>query len=393
MPSRGSPRGPASAALPLFLSAVIAAGACGTRTGLGIDDGSAPTLLFEIECDDAPIQVPARQPLTVRVHVEGRAVRHEWRVLTVPPRTGELRWRASEASLTFTPERQGVHEFLYRTHAESGETRECRITIIAEPAPPTLTCPDLVEGAPLTDVGGSLTVDDEGSSVRVTGSLEEAPEGSGSDFVLTEVVTPAATLPWVFEPDIAGEYRLLFIAVDDDGMTATCTTLVHAIPDEGLRVEMFWSTDGTDMDLHLLAPQASGWFSDADCYYRNCVGGLTWPPAGVEDDPHLDIDNTRGFGPENINIERPKPGAYRIGVHAYHGDAMVSVRVYCRESGLLPVASFGPTRLADRRGGPDADLWRVADVSIDSSGRCSVHPLGTSDAPNIVSTEFARAHR
>src|SRR5690606_29907608 len=119
----------------------------------------------------------------------------------------------------------------------------------------------------------------------------------------------------VYTPDIAGDYTLRLRVQDDSGHLAECTTIVRAVATEGLRVEIFWDTNGTDMDTHLLHPNARTWNSNLDCYYGNCIGGLSWSDPGRADDPSLDIDDVDGFGPENINIMTPAAGTYRVGVH------------------------------------------------------------------------------
>ena len=175
----------------------------------------------------------------------------------------------------------------------------------------------------------------------------------------------------VYTPDIAGEYTLRLRVQDDSGHSAECTTLVRAVATEGLRVDIFWDTNGTDMDTHLLHPDARTWNSSLDCYYGNCIGGLSWSAPGQADDPRLDIDDVDGFGPENINIMTPAAGTYRVGVHSYRGDGRVTVRIYCGGSASTPRRTFGPTRLSQ------SDLlWRVADVTISPTG-CVIDELGS----------------
>ena len=86
---------------------------------------------------------------------------------------------------------------------------------------------------------------------------------------------------------------------------------ISALSDEGLRVEMFWSTPNTDMDVHVMDPAGTRWFTALDCNYSNCRGGtgLPWGDAGTVDNPRLDIDDTNGYGPENINITRAAAGS------------------------------------------------------------------------------------
>ena len=190
----------------------------------------------------------------------------------------------------------------------------------------------------------------------------------------------------MFTPDIAGEYVLRVTVTDDDGEIATCETTVLAVSDEGLRVEMFWNTGGSsDMDIHLARQEAMRWFSSDDCYYANCNASsgdvLEWYSAGPADNPSLDLDDTNGFGPENINIDEPRAGVYTIGVHAFSGRGGVTVRVYCGGDRTSPRAEFGPVTIGPRPGG--RDFWRVAEVDITGVASCTVTQLfnaaGSSD--------------
>lgn len=349
-----------------------------------------------IECPTEPLVGPTRQPLTVRLNVtdDTSIARHDWEILLTPPRTSDIMLRPMGSSATLTPERQGAHELLYRATDTDGLTAECIVTVLATPTPPTLTCPAVVEGRPLTTITWSMGVQDDGFSSNVRWMLSDRPDGSAAAFTGSARVDTPGTLPFAFEPDLAGEFPVDITVTDEDGMTATCTTLVRAIVDEGLRIEMFWNTARTDMDLHLLNPIATSWFNANDCYFSNCLRGLMWPPGGVEDDPSLDIDNRDGFGPENINIQTPSPGTYRVGVHAYSGDAGVTVRIYCGGSRTDARATFGPTRLDDRSGSMNRDFWRVADVQIDGVGRCTVTELlNAAGRPDIITSGVSETQR
>lgn len=79
-------------------------------------------------------------------------------------------------------------------------------------------------------------------------------------------------------------------------------TFTADIPAAGFRVTLTWDTSGTDVDLWVTDP------SGIKCYYDNdqTASGL-----------YLDVDNTDGFGPENITNQSPPPGAYLVQVHYY----------------------------------------------------------------------------
>ncbi len=239
------------------------------------------------------------------------------------------------------------------------------VTVIGVPTPPTLTCPMEVVTRPLTAATIEAMAEDDGLLSGWRWELVGQPAGSAA-----APPSPSNRPTTRFTPDIAGMYTLRVSVRDDDGNTATCNTTVLAVSDEGLRVEMFWNTDGTDMDLHLLSPVATAWTNDDDCHFRNCQGGgLNWGRAAAsEDDPSLDIDDTNGFGPENINIDVPQDGTFRVGVHGWSGRGEVTVRIYCGGSRTEPELTLGPVRVND------GDLWKVADVNI-SGISCSIDEL------------------
>jgi hypothetical protein len=251
------------------------------------------------------------------------------------------------------------------------------VTVIAEPTPPDAICPATVDTRPLSTVTIEGSGVDDGTIVAAGWSLRSEPVGAASS-----PPSPADSPRATFRPLLAGEYTLELFVRDDDGNVATCTTLVRAIATEGLRIEVFWNTDGTDMDTHLMrpGPDSMRWFSENDCFYANCQGGgLGWPPDGSEDDPSLDIDDTNGFGPENINIMSPVDGTYRVAIDAFRGAANTTVRIYCGGSTTEPRQTFGPVFIDS---GPN-DLWRVADVTI-SGASCTITDLRTADGrPNI----------
>lgn len=97
-------------------------------------------------------------------------------------------------------------------------------------------------------------------------------------------------------------------------------------------VRISWDKDDTDIDLHF------SWSGGATCYYRNKTP--IWG-ASAATSPRLDVDDTNGFGPENITIDAlPGPGTYRIYVHYYsdHGNGGTTVSASLMENGV-PILS------------------------------------------------------
>lgn len=82
-----------------------------------------------------------------------------------------------------------------------------------------------------------------------------------------------------------------------------------------LRATLTWDRSGCDMDLFMISPAGS------QCSYGNKnIDGM-----------FLDVDNTRGFGPENIFVTQSKNGIYKIYVNAYSGSAEVTVTIFKNE--------------------------------------------------------------
>ena len=140
------------------------------------------------------------------------------------------------------------------------------------------------------------------------------------------------------------------------------------LEDVGLHIHVSWDTDLTDVDTHVIAPNGQMWTCEGDCYFSN--GNPSWgDPNRWEDDPFLDTDDVDGFGPENVNIQEPMNGTYRVVIHYWdtHGGNTPSTVVEVRTMNNL-VGTYGPVAT------PNVDdNWDVVD--IDWPGPV-VRPLG-----------------
>lgn len=351
----------------LTLTAVDADGA--SDTCVVMVHVATPPLVM---CPTMPVTGPTRHPITVMASAtdDGRVVSTRWELTNRPADSHATIAPTSGDQTTITPDKRGQYELTFTATDDDGETSSCTVTVIGLPSPPDAICPDHVDTTPLSSATVTGMAVDDGVIVSTTWRNVSRPPGSRA-----ADLSPADALTTVVPTDLAGEYPIELAVVDDDGNRATCTTIVRAIATEGLRVEVFWNTDGTDMDTHVMRPGGTTWNGENDCNFRNCTPGqvLDWGTPGVtEDDPHLDIDDTDGFGPENVNVDRPAPGVYRVGIHAWRGAGSTTVRIYCGGSTTEPRQTFGPRTISS-----DQDqFWRVADVAIDGTS-CTITPLDT----------------
>lgn len=330
-----------------------------------------------VTCPTEPITGLTRRPVSVSASAtdDSAIVSETWEMFETPEGSASTISPTSGETTTLTPDRRGEYRLRFTATDDDGETASCEVLVIGLPSPPDAICPDHVDTSPLVTVDVVGSAIDDGTIVSTTWRLLSRPMGSRA-----AEPAPANALATRLTPDLAGEYPMELSVVDDDGNLATCQTVVRAVATEGLRVEIFWNTDGTDMDTHVMSPIGTMWSSGDDCYFGNCQGGsfLEWGAPGEDDNPHLDIDDTDGFGPENINVDRPVPGVYRVGVHAYRGAADVTVRIYCGGTTTEPRQTFGPVFITSS----SSDFWRIADVAIDGTS-CTITDLATAGGPNI----------
>lgn len=333
-------------------------------------------------CPSEPILAPTRRPVSVTaMAMDDIAITMTtWELTTRPDGSTATISPTSGHSTTMTPDRRGDYVLHFTAFDGDGLSASCDVHVIGTPTPPTAMCPATIDTSPLTPTEITGRAVDDGTIARWAWRVVNVPPGARPGDP-----APGNAPRTVFTPDLAGEYTLRLTVVDDDGETGECETLVRAISSDGLRIEMSWDTNGTDMDTHLLHPSAPAWFDGVrDCYYAN--PNPSWDGPGVDDAPRLDIDDVDGFGPENINIRRPALGTYRVGVHAFSGFGRVTVRIYCGGSTTTPRQTFGPVAINDR------NVWRIADVDITAAG-CTIRSLASGSRPNIIRETESRSAR
>jgi uncharacterized repeat protein (TIGR01451 family) len=120
-----------------------------------------------------------------------------------------------------------------------------------------------------------------------------------------------------------------------NAQASTSVTIIADIPAYGIRIELTWNTDNTDLDAHLIRP--SGRYGDEtnDCHWLN--ENPDWGLPGVAvDDPSLNGDFQYGYGPEIITLEQPcEQGIYQYKVNYQtdhgQGSSLATVKVWIND--------------------------------------------------------------
>jgi hypothetical protein len=224
---------------------------------------------------------------------------------------------------------------------------------------------DTIELDALSSRDGDPQTPDPGDISRVEWRIVERPNGSTSGLENTDRMQSSI---WM---QLAGRYVVELDVWNEQGLKSCepARLAIEAIADQDIHIQLVWHTPadagetdrlGSDVDLHLLHPNAHGQWDDNrwDCYWRNLEPdwGRFQDPS---DDPSLDIDDIDGAGPENINLDNPEPGAvYQVGVDYFSdhgfGPSLATVRIYI--GGELAFES-------PRRELIDGEFWHVAEIA------------------------------
>ena len=110
---------------------------------------------------------------------------------------------------------------------------------------------------------------------------------------------------WISEE--AAEAVLRRAARELPGVRLGVLRIAVADPEQtaDLRVSITWNTDGTDVDLHVIEPNAERVFYG---HRESKAGGK------------LSQDQTQGYGPERYQIARAGRGEYKVLVHYFRGN-------------------------------------------------------------------------
>ena len=185
-------------------------------------------------------------------------------------------------------------------------------------------------------------------------SLEQRPLGSTAVPAVTDQARTELTA------DVAGDYVVRLDVVDSTGARSCEPSLVplHVVPQEDLHVQLVWDHPTADVDLHIVREGGELFDHDGDCYFSNKKPD--WFPATPEMNPTLDVDDDRGYGPENANIEHPLPGSkWSVLVHYWNAQSAADPRTIA----TLRVFVFGQQAIElTQTFTTDQTLWHAVEI-------------------------------
>lgn len=282
--------------------------------------------------------------------------------------------------LVFAPEDTLTHEGELVIRSNDGERRVC-VSGTGSECPVAVTelleDPDDIE--PLDTLrfyGGDSFTETQGVEIdehrwfltlRPTGSTAVLSTTSGPQTLLTV--------------DIAGTYEVCQEVYDSDGIRSCNNACVRfdVIPTDALHVQLVWDHPTADLDLHMLREGGTVFTHEGDCYFSNRRPEWFEP---LESNPTLDHDDDRGYGPENINVEVPKPGSrWRVLVHYWSkqtdGDAFTTATLRIYAYGQL-VAEL------DHSFENDELLWHAVEIQWSDIEPTPEQPVGGMPTLNVL---------
>ena len=211
----------------------------------------------------------------------------------------------------------------------------------------------------------AVTVDDVKRGISFFGALPQTFSFTPPTLPLTLSPTQSVSFEVSYTPLRAGLEAGFIEVLSDDPQSPSQRVDLSAIAEPppieevALHIKLNWDTDLTDVDLHLLAPNGQLWTCEGDCFFSN--GNPNWgDQASALDDPFLDLDDVDGYGPENINLEAPINGVYKVWVHYWndHGGDSPEAEIEVFNFGQS-MGRFGPSPLSTIN-----EVWEVAEIEF-----------------------------
>ncbi len=234
---------------------------------------------------------------------------------------------STTVDLVFAPQDTARHEAIVVIASNDPDEPEVRVKVggagsVCPVAVATLLGdPDRIEPLDTVRVDGteSYSTEPDVTIPEIGGyqwTLEQRPIGS------TAVLdTPDASRSHI-TTDIAGAYVARLVVTDSTGVRSCNDALVQidVRPTEELHIELVWDHPTADLDLHMVREGGTRFNHDGDVYFSNRTPEYSLETPGwsqvAEENPVLDADDSRGYGPENGNIKNPATGStWNVFVH------------------------------------------------------------------------------
>lgn len=210
-------------------------------------------------------------------------------------------------------------------------------------------------------------------------TLDQRPVGSTAE--LTSASADRTELP----VDLAGRYcvRLQTFDADDIRSCGPAVQCFDVVPTEELLVQLVWDHPDADLDLHMVRDGGEVFTHEGDVYFSNRQPvGAPWSDV-IDENPNLDHDDNRGYGPENVNIVAPAAGSrWRLFVHYWNSQTDGSART----EATVRVFVYGQQVIeVSRTFEDDEQLWQALDITWpqEEGGPAAISQIG-------VVEDFAR---
>ena len=295
---------------------------------------------------------------------------------TNPPVVGPQ--ASSDLVLSFRPQDTERHTGTVIIRSNDPFDPEIRVPLQAQ----AVECPTataiLVDADLQIEPFDTVRIDGRDSEATAPGTFIPPPPDGYQWTLLVRPVGSTAVLAsetndrTELDVDLAGLYQvqLEVFAADttrpDNAPIRSCTPSTVDIdvkPSDDLHIQLVWDHEAADFDLHLLKEDGDVFTHEGDVYFSNRQPVAPDDPGWSEnpdENPRLDVDDDRGYGPENTNIKHPAPGSrWTVLVHYWNkqtqGSATTSATVrlfaYGRQSIEL-------TQLFSA----DQQMWRAIEI-------------------------------
>jgi hypothetical protein len=292
----------------------------------------------------------------------------------IPPGT------SASINLLFVPDDVAAHSGDLVITSNDPDESEVRVPLTAVAVDCPVAVANIVDADVQIEPFDTVRIDGRDSYANGAGTfIPPPPEGYEWSLLVrpvgsTAVLSSTSQDRTELEVDLAGLYQVQLnvfaadVARPDNAPIRSCAPAIVDIdvkPSEDLHVQLVWDHPSADFDLHVMQGGGTPFTHETDCYFsnRNPIGDADNPTWSLQADenPSLDVDDDRGYGPENANIVHPAPGSRWVVLAHYwnkqtDGDptatATVRLFVYGRQAIEL-TQTFTD----------DQQLWRAIEIT------------------------------